>query len=82
MGNQWYEWCLTFGCVLYFQVALRLKQNGFSGCSAGDTVPYIICSQQVLQGVPFLFRDAYLIYYFVFGSLTVLFSALTLDATS
>jgi DNA polymerase alpha subunit A len=28
------------------QVALRLKQNGYSGCSAGDTVPYIICSQQ------------------------------------
>uniref|UniRef100_A0A0D9YHY1 DNA polymerase n=1 Tax=Oryza glumipatula TaxID=40148 RepID=A0A0D9YHY1_9ORYZ len=27
-------------------VALRLKQNGYSGCSAGDTVPYIICSQQ------------------------------------
>uniref|UniRef100_A0A0D9V897 DNA polymerase n=1 Tax=Leersia perrieri TaxID=77586 RepID=A0A0D9V897_9ORYZ len=23
-----------------------LKQNGYSGCSAGDTVPYIICSQQ------------------------------------
>lgn len=30
----------------HVQVALRLKQNGFSGCSAGDTVPYIICSQQ------------------------------------
>ncbi|VAH66405.1 unnamed protein product [Triticum turgidum subsp. durum] len=29
-----------------FQIALRLKQNGLSGCSAGDTVPYIICSQQ------------------------------------
>ncbi|CAD6255613.1 unnamed protein product [Miscanthus lutarioriparius] len=28
------------------KVALRLKQNGYSGCSAGDTVPYIICSQQ------------------------------------
>ncbi|ONM36132.1 DNA polymerase alpha catalytic subunit [Zea mays] len=28
------------------RVALRLKQNGYSGCSAGDTVPYIICSQQ------------------------------------
>lgn len=33
------------------QVALRLRQNGYSGCSAGDTVPYIICSQQVLQNV-------------------------------
>ncbi|XP_051226430.1 DNA polymerase alpha catalytic subunit [Lolium perenne] len=30
----------------HVQVASRLKQNGFSGCSAGDTVPYIICSQQ------------------------------------
>nr|BAA24573.1 DNA polymerase alpha catalytic subunit [Oryza sativa] len=30
----------------HVQVALRLKQNGYSGCSAGDTVPYIICSQQ------------------------------------
>ncbi|RWW61126.1 hypothetical protein BHE74_00031833 [Ensete ventricosum] len=29
-------------------VALRLKKNGYSGCSAGDTVPYIICCQQVL----------------------------------
>ncbi|GJN17047.1 hypothetical protein PR202_gb04085 [Eleusine coracana subsp. coracana] len=28
------------------QVALRLRQNGYSGCSAGDTIPYIICSQQ------------------------------------
>ncbi|KAF8689614.1 hypothetical protein HU200_041727 [Digitaria exilis] len=28
------------------KVALRLRQNGYSGCSAGDTVPYIICSQQ------------------------------------
>ncbi|KAG8054614.1 hypothetical protein GUJ93_ZPchr0001g30249 [Zizania palustris] len=30
----------------HVQVALRLKQNGYSGCSAGDTVPYIICTQQ------------------------------------
>ncbi|XBI20461.1 hypothetical protein VPH35_061752 [Triticum aestivum] len=30
----------------HVQIALRLKQNGFSGCSVGDTVPYIICSQQ------------------------------------
>ncbi|KAL5220905.1 hypothetical protein ABZP36_025618 [Zizania latifolia] len=30
----------------HVQVALRLKQNGYSGCFAGDTVPYIICSQQ------------------------------------
>ncbi|KAF2295279.1 hypothetical protein GH714_032416 [Hevea brasiliensis] len=28
-------------------VALRLKQSGYStGCSAGDTVPYIICCEQ------------------------------------
>ncbi|OMO56655.1 DNA-directed DNA polymerase, family B, pol2 [Corchorus capsularis] len=31
----------------HVQVALRLKQNGYStGCSAGDTVPYIICCEQ------------------------------------
>ncbi|CAL9114496.1 unnamed protein product [Musa textilis] len=30
----------------HVQVALRLKKNGYSGCSAGDTVPYIICCQQ------------------------------------
>ncbi|XXG74126.1 hypothetical protein AAC387_Pa07g2923 [Persea americana] len=31
----------------HVQVALRLKQCGYStGCSAGDTVPYIICCQQ------------------------------------
>ncbi|XP_058109892.1 DNA polymerase alpha catalytic subunit [Magnolia sinica] len=31
----------------HVQVALRLKQSGYStGCSAGDTVPYIICCQQ------------------------------------
>ncbi|KAL5228947.1 hypothetical protein ABZP36_017212 [Zizania latifolia] len=33
----------------HVQVALRLKQNGYSGCSAGDTVPYIICTQQDLD---------------------------------
>ncbi|KAF8659922.1 hypothetical protein HU200_058146 [Digitaria exilis] len=46
-------YCLTTGYNLYWfsQVALRLRQNGYSGCSAGDTVPYIICSQQVLQNV-------------------------------
>ncbi|KAF7026390.1 hypothetical protein CFC21_038501 [Triticum aestivum] len=32
----------------HVQIALRLKQNGLSGCSAGDTVPYIICSQQAI----------------------------------
>ncbi|KAM0946265.1 putative DNA-directed DNA polymerase [Dioscorea sansibarensis] len=30
----------------HVQVALRLKQNGYSGGSAGDTVPYVICCQQ------------------------------------
>ena len=31
-----------------FQVALRLRRNGYvTGCSAGDTVPYIICCEQV-----------------------------------
>ncbi|KAJ8430025.1 hypothetical protein Cgig2_008464 [Carnegiea gigantea] len=31
----------------HVQVALRLKQNGYStGCSAGDTVPYIICCEE------------------------------------
>ncbi|XP_057544544.1 DNA polymerase alpha catalytic subunit isoform X1 [Amaranthus tricolor] len=31
----------------HVQVALRLKQNGYSsGCSVGDTVPYIICCEQ------------------------------------
>ncbi|XP_039120011.1 LOW QUALITY PROTEIN: DNA polymerase alpha catalytic subunit-like [Dioscorea cayenensis subsp. rotundata] len=30
----------------HVQVALRLKQNGYPGCSAGDTVPYVICCQQ------------------------------------
>ncbi|KAG6482892.1 hypothetical protein ZIOFF_059531 [Zingiber officinale] len=30
----------------HVQVALRLKKNGHTGCSAGDTVPYIICCQQ------------------------------------
>ncbi|KAK4789987.1 hypothetical protein SAY86_017291 [Trapa natans] len=31
----------------HVQVAQRLKLNGYSsGCSAGDTVPYIICRQQ------------------------------------
>ncbi|XP_010558641.1 PREDICTED: DNA polymerase alpha catalytic subunit [Tarenaya hassleriana] len=31
----------------HVQVALRLKQRGYStGCSAGDTVPYIICYEQ------------------------------------
>ncbi|XP_072964180.1 DNA polymerase alpha catalytic subunit [Typha angustifolia] len=30
----------------HVQVALRLKQNGYPGCSAGETVPYIICCQQ------------------------------------
>jgi len=42
---------LSDNCNIYVgfpQVALRLRQNGYSGCSAGDTVPYIICSQQVL----------------------------------
>ncbi|KAF8758225.1 hypothetical protein HU200_010591 [Digitaria exilis] len=41
-------YCMTTGYNLYWfsQVAVRLRQNGYSGCSAGDTVPYIICSQQ------------------------------------
>ncbi|CAA6668372.1 unnamed protein product [Spirodela intermedia] len=31
----------------HVQVALRLKQNGYAtGCSAGDTIPYIICCQE------------------------------------
>ncbi|XP_068659458.1 DNA polymerase alpha catalytic subunit [Aristolochia californica] len=31
----------------HVQVALRLKQSGYStGCSAGDTVSYVICCQQ------------------------------------
>ncbi|KAF5183787.1 Dna polymerase alpha catalytic subunit [Thalictrum thalictroides] len=31
----------------HVQVALRLKQAGYSaGCSAGDTVPYVICCEQ------------------------------------
>ncbi|XP_043713999.1 DNA polymerase alpha catalytic subunit [Telopea speciosissima] len=30
----------------HVQVALRLKQSGYStGCSAGDTVPYVICCE-------------------------------------
>ncbi|XP_031475754.1 DNA polymerase alpha catalytic subunit [Nymphaea colorata] len=34
----------------HVQVALRMKQNGISsGCSAGDTVPYVICCQQGLS---------------------------------
>jgi len=29
-------------------VAQRLKQQGYtSGCSVGDTIPYIICHEQV-----------------------------------
>ncbi|KNA17466.1 hypothetical protein SOVF_079750 [Spinacia oleracea] len=35
----------------HVQVALRLKQKGLSsGCSAGDTVPYIICCEQETTG--------------------------------
>ncbi|KAG9444049.1 hypothetical protein H6P81_015389 [Aristolochia fimbriata] len=31
----------------HVQVALRLKQSGYSsGCSPGDTIPYVICCQQ------------------------------------
>ncbi|KAK1300169.1 DNA polymerase alpha catalytic subunit [Acorus calamus] len=31
----------------HVQVALRLKQSGYTtGCNAGDTVPYVICCQQ------------------------------------
>ncbi|KAL6007618.1 hypothetical protein ACLOJK_033117 [Asimina triloba] len=34
----------------HVQVALRLKQSGYStGCSAGDTVPYVICCQQGVE---------------------------------
>ncbi|KAK3013484.1 hypothetical protein RJ639_010303, partial [Escallonia herrerae] len=32
----------------HVEVALRLKQSGIvTGCSAGDTVPYIICCEQI-----------------------------------
>ncbi|KAG0453481.1 hypothetical protein HPP92_024785 [Vanilla planifolia] len=30
----------------HVQVALRLKKNGYMGCSAGDTIPYVICCQK------------------------------------
>ncbi|XP_047315516.1 DNA polymerase alpha catalytic subunit [Impatiens glandulifera] len=31
----------------HVEVALRLKKNGYTaGCSAGDTVPYVICCEQ------------------------------------
>ncbi|XP_028549547.1 DNA polymerase alpha catalytic subunit isoform X1 [Dendrobium catenatum] len=30
----------------HVQVALRLKKNGYPCCSAGDTIPYVICYQQ------------------------------------
>ncbi|KAL1561351.1 DNA-directed DNA polymerase [Salvia divinorum] len=30
----------------HVEVALRLKRNGVSGCSAGDTVHYVICCEQ------------------------------------
>ncbi|KAL6961477.1 DNA-directed DNA polymerase [Sarracenia purpurea var. burkii] len=34
-------------CYVLGNVALRLKRNGYSsGCSAGDTVPYVICCEQ------------------------------------
>lgn len=34
----------------HLQVALRLKQSGYSsGCSAGDTIPYIIWCEQVCR---------------------------------
>ncbi|GAA0171134.1 DNA metabolism protein [Lithospermum erythrorhizon] len=36
----------------HVEVALRLKRNGYvSGCSAGDTVPYIICCEQATSSV-------------------------------
>ncbi|GJM92444.1 hypothetical protein PR202_ga08918 [Eleusine coracana subsp. coracana] len=42
-----FSYWLNHDCKLWVpQVALRLRQNGYSGCSAGDTIPYIICSQQ------------------------------------
>lgn len=34
--------------MINVQVAQRLKQMGYStGCSVGDTIPYIICCEQV-----------------------------------
>ncbi|KAL8143366.1 hypothetical protein V2J09_016398 [Rumex salicifolius] len=31
----------------HVQIALRLKHNGYSsGCSAGDTVPYVVCCEE------------------------------------
>ncbi|XP_056173240.1 DNA polymerase alpha catalytic subunit [Syzygium oleosum] len=34
----------------HVQVALRLKQSGYStGCSVGDTIPYIICREQAVE---------------------------------
>ncbi|XP_077230680.1 DNA-directed DNA polymerase [Tasmannia lanceolata] len=36
----------------HVQVALRLKQSGYStGCSPGDTIPYVICCQQGIDSV-------------------------------
>ena len=41
------------------QVALRLKQMGYStGCSVGDTIPYIICCEQVCA-IGLVFIPAY-----------------------
>ncbi|KAJ3677896.1 hypothetical protein LUZ60_001699 [Juncus effusus] len=36
----------------HVQVALRMKKNGHTGCSAGHTIPYIICSDQVENSGP------------------------------
>lgn len=37
-------------------MAQRLKQSGYStGCSVGDTVPYIICCEQVCDAVDSIF---------------------------
>lgn len=38
-------------------MAQRLKQSGYTtGCSVGDTVPYIICCEPVRNAVDSVFR--------------------------
>lgn len=39
---------LRMAILINIQVAQRLKQQGYtSGCSVGDTIPYVICCEQV-----------------------------------
>lgn len=50
----WFRFSYFFLNFFYFyhmQVALRLKKNGYPCCSAGDTIPYVICCQQVLTSL-------------------------------